>query len=226
MTTTADPTAHATAPAAAAGPGDEAPPTPAPYPGTPAAGPATAPAGIDPEYVRRLEEQLAATRQQTGVPAALAAPANPPTMSAPRPTPAPAPGPEKKKLGVPAGPIRISAVPTEESQERELLFVLEEPRYAADGELLRDEDGNVLTTDREVTIPRKIPAAVAFRMMGDMYRSGDYAAIYGTLLGLLGEEAMQALESAVGMDSENFRRVMRIIEVKVGAAAKHLLGNS
>ncbi|WP_182665617.1 hypothetical protein, partial [Streptomyces calidiresistens] len=148
-----------------------------------------------------------------------------PTISAPRPAPAPA-GAGKPKLGVPSGPIRISAVPTAEAEERELLFVLEEPERTADGELLRDEEGNVVTRDREVTIPRHIPANIAFRMMRDMYHGGDLTAAYGAMLNLLGQETMDALAEADGMTSEGFRRVMRIIEVKVGAAAKHLLGNS
>ena len=108
------------------------------------------------------------------------------------------------ELEAPVEPVRISTSAEVVEEEREVAFSIDDDEY---------------------TIPKTVPADFTVRYMNNVQKRGSEFAVAQAMKDLLGQDALDALSDCPQLTNENLRAIMKIIEVKMMAAADGTLGN-
>jgi hypothetical protein len=79
--------------------------------------------------------------------------------------------------------------------------------------------------DREFTIPVEVPPNVSMAYLRDMRNGNAEQALASVFDRLLGPEGLDELAECDSLEPDQLKEIMRVIELKVMAAAEQLQGN-
>lgn len=79
--------------------------------------------------------------------------------------------------------------------------------------------------DIEFTIPKEVPPNITIGYIRDMRNGNTEQATARVFDALLGREGLDALAECDSLEPEQLKEIMRVIEIKVMAAAEQMQGN-
>lgn len=79
--------------------------------------------------------------------------------------------------------------------------------------------------DVEFTVPKEVPPNVTVGYIRDMRNGNTEQAMAKVFDALLGQEGLDALADCDALESDQLKEIMRVIELKVMAAAEQMQGN-